>query len=250
MRVEGRSPRTREKAAGDYCVVSERGGLAALAFEGVILVIEQATGEERRRFPGHGGRVVAFDRTGEHLFTGDGRGTLQRWNLHTGALSASNEAFTTQILSITTSPDQSRVLVTGLSGMMIHEATTLDPLISLVGHENYVRSARFSHDGRRIASASGDHTARLWVAVLRHVRQDEVEKWTAARQRMAATVERSLAESATPEDAWSRLCASRRRRRSVTPYRRAGQGQAPHAARSALRSVVLTLPSPSMSPLM
>lgn len=34
----------------------------------------------------------------------------------------------------------------------------------LIGHEGTVRSAAFSPDGRRIVTASTDHTARLWDA--------------------------------------------------------------------------------------
>jgi len=32
------------------------------------------------------------------------------------------------------------------------------------GHKNGVNSASFSRDGRRIVTASDDHTARLWDA--------------------------------------------------------------------------------------
>ena len=54
--------------------------------------------------------------------------------------------------------------ITGGAYAAAHDALTAygQPLAVLEGHTNYVRSAAFSPDGKRIVTASRDNTARLW----------------------------------------------------------------------------------------
>jgi hypothetical protein len=50
--------------------------------------------------------------------------------------------------------------------------------VVLIGHDLEVRQARFSLDGRRIVSASNDHTVRVWHD-LAPATLDDPRLWTA-----------------------------------------------------------------------
>ncbi|MCR4415689.1 MAG: hypothetical protein NUV77_25025, partial [Thermoguttaceae bacterium] len=56
---------------------------------------------------------------------------------------------------VTASPDRRAIVWDAQSGQK---------LVTLQGHTDWVRSASFSPDGRRIVTASGDRTAMVWDA--------------------------------------------------------------------------------------
>jgi len=67
-------------------------------------------------------------------------------------------------VAATFSPDGKRVLTTVGAIASIWDAQSGRELVDLKGHTEYVTSALFSGDGRRVLTASNDATARIWDA--------------------------------------------------------------------------------------
>lgn len=93
--------------------------------DGVIKLVEIATGREERMLRGHQGHIVslAFSPDSRWLITGSGDRTARIWDTSTG-----------------------------------------QPLITLQGHGNWVTTVAFSPDGERAITGSRDGTVRLWDA--------------------------------------------------------------------------------------
>lgn len=91
--------------------------------DGVVKLVEIATGREERVLRGHQGHIIslAFSPDSRKLITGSGDRTARIWDTSTG-----------------------------------------QPLITLQGHGNWVTSVAFSPDGARAITGSRDGTVRLW----------------------------------------------------------------------------------------
>ncbi len=105
---------------------------------------------------------VRFDETGARLLTASEDGKVRIWNVMTGDLL---QTFTheTAISSAAFSPDQSQLAIGDVNGgVVILEAETGEPVLTLAGHGGPVNGLAFSADGRRLATAGGDGTAKIW----------------------------------------------------------------------------------------
>ena len=70
------------------------------------------------------------------------------------------------------SPDGKVVVSGGVDGVgRVHNPQTGKLIATLVGHTQSISSLNFSHDGTRLATSSGDRTARIWSPA----------SWSAAR---------------------------------------------------------------------
>ena len=77
-------------------------------------------------------------------------------------------------MSASFSPDGTRIVTASWHTARLWDAATAKEIVVLRGHDDYVNSVSFSHDGNRIATASNDKTVRIWdtktgreIAVLR-----------------------------------------------------------------------------------
>jgi len=69
-----------------------------------------------------------------------------------------------EIRSVAFSPDSKTIVTTSDNFARTWDVATGKELVVLRGHADYVTSAKFSSDGKRIVTASSDKTARVWDA--------------------------------------------------------------------------------------
>ncbi len=93
-------------------------------------------------------------------------GEVKLWNTASGELQATINTAIDRVLrndiQASWSPDSRRIAIGLGSHVAIHETGYGDLMHTLVGHTTLVNDVAWSPDGRTIASASDDHTARIW----------------------------------------------------------------------------------------
>lgn len=118
---------------------------------------------------------------------------------------SSNGVLASPILSIAFSIDGQRLVATGLGGVILCDAQTLEVLLEVFGHTDYVRSAAFSPAGSRLVTVSGDATARIWDARSTAVRRVWQKECTEANDTMRPLVEDWLAKTGDAGAVWDRV---------------------------------------------
>jgi RNA polymerase sigma factor (sigma-70 family) len=170
-------------------LAGHEGSVQAVAFTpgGNILATGSAGGTARlwsvssgqclRALTNHADGILslAFSPDGNLLATGSADQSVRLWDTRTGRPIHVLSGHINGVTSVVFSPDGQR-LVTAASGTDLYANTTRDmrvffwdvasgrQLLTLPAHDNAVYAAAFSPDGKRLVTASGDNTARIWTA--------------------------------------------------------------------------------------
>jgi WD40 repeat protein len=139
--------------------------LASSAKDGTVCVWAVETGDEIFRLGEDNSSTnsAVFTPDGKWLLSGGGDGVLHVWNLADGTELKQFDRVGDTIRSVAVHPDCRTVAIAGLEDDVWLWDLWTETTIRLPGHSSYVNAVAFSPSGTHLASASQDHTIRVWA---------------------------------------------------------------------------------------
>ena len=136
---------------------------------GVVRLWDSASGRELLVYRGHTKpvRTIAFSQDGKSIASAGGDPAIRIWDPATGKdirqipVNA-GEKENDYVARCAFSPDGKSIAVASGPVVEIFEVATGNRQRKLEGHTQTVFSVTYSADGHALASASGDHTVRIW----------------------------------------------------------------------------------------
>jgi WD40 repeat protein/serine/threonine protein kinase len=107
---------------------------------------------------------LRFTKDGTLVVTSSEDGTARFWDVRMKKPAVPELALEGAPCELKFSPDGTRLFVSEARSGRLLELPSLSPIGRRIAHDGAVFVAEFSHDGRKLATASLDHTARIWDA--------------------------------------------------------------------------------------
>ncbi|MFQ6021194.1 MAG: protein kinase [Acidiferrobacterales bacterium] len=107
---------------------------------------------------------LAFSPDRRWLVSGGSKKIIKLWNAHSGQLIRTFPRVRHAVLSLAFSPDGQWLATGGGNLVKLWNAESASVEKTLKGHKGYVQAVAFSPDGTTLASASRDHTVKIWTA--------------------------------------------------------------------------------------
>jgi WD40 repeat protein/serine/threonine protein kinase len=140
--------------------------LLSSGYDGQPRLWDLDTGKIEQSFASPAGRILvqAISPDGKLALTGSVENQLCLWDLDKGALRQSYPGHTGQVCGVDFSPDLNLVLSGGGYDRTawLRERKTGKVLQRYIGHLSPVEQARFSPDGKQVATCSHDGTIKIW----------------------------------------------------------------------------------------
>ncbi len=131
---------------------------------------EAATGEPLAVALGHGAGVkdARFRPDGRHIATISSDTSIRIWDSTTGKQIHSSPAYSRYVFGVSYSSDGSRLVGASWGKALVLDGKSGSRIAPILEHLQGIRSADFSHDGKRIITASEDQTVRVWDSTTGH----------------------------------------------------------------------------------
>jgi WD40 repeat protein len=111
-----------------------------------------------------GVKSIAFSQDGRYLSSGSANGTVRVFSPVTGEEFFNLKLTSDGIHSLAFEPASNRLVAAGGSDVFVLDPITGESVRKIAGHSATVNAVAWSSDGKRLASGSGDKTARIWNA--------------------------------------------------------------------------------------
>jgi WD40 repeat protein len=157
-------------ASGYFLAFSPDGKALAVIIDEVVKFFDAATGEEINVLPTQGSYAVAWSPDGKTLATAGWSNGFSTWDLASGESTWTPADTSLGADRILYAPGGAALAGTmvGKGAILLWEAGSTPQLRTFEGHTGAINSLGFSADGKLLASASDDVTARIWDVASGH----------------------------------------------------------------------------------